>query len=84
LIEELSEKCNIDKDLALSFLTVFFEEIKKGMMDGEIIKIYKLGKFYVNGPQRGGDGKVVLPSENSTFTPKFKPSVLLKRKLSSQ
>ena len=31
LIEELSERCNIDEQLALSFATVFFEEIKKEM-----------------------------------------------------
>jgi len=79
LIEDFAKECNIDKSLALSFLTVFFEEIKKEMMNGGIIKIRKLGKFYVNGPHKGCSGKTIIPPKNCALLPRFKPAVRLKR-----
>jgi len=80
LIEEFSEKCNVDKDFALSFITIFFEEIKKGMMEGKVIGLLGFGKFYVNGPHKGTDGKTILPSNKSRIFPKFKLSIVLKQK----
>jgi len=82
LIDELAEKCNINKGFALSFLTIFFEEIKKGLMEGTIINLKGFGKFYINGPHRGCNGKVVLPPENCPLIPKFKASPNLKKDLS--
>lgn len=83
LVEELSKKYNIDEDKALSFLIVFFEEIKKEMMDGGIVKLVGLGKFYINGPHRDKNCNLVMPSEKSPLYPKFKLSVQMKRKLKS-
>jgi len=81
LVDELAEKCGIDKSLALSFLTVFFEEIKKEMMNGGIISIAGFGKFYVNGPHKGVSGRTIIPPENCRLMPKFKPGVTLKKRL---
>jgi nucleoid DNA-binding protein len=81
LVEDFANKCDINKDEALSFLTVFFEEIKKELMSGGIINICGFGRFYINGPHKGNKGKVILPSKNARISPKFKPSVTLKKKL---
>jgi nucleoid DNA-binding protein len=82
LVEEFSKECNIDYTKALSFLTVFFEEIKKEVMQGNIVKLYNFGKFYVNGPHRGCTGKVVMPKAFNM--PRFKLSVNIKRKISNK
>lgn len=81
LVDDLAEKCNISESLALSFLIVFFEEIKKEMMNGGIINIPGLGKFYVNGPHKGSSGKAIIPPENCRLTPKFKPFKSIKKRL---
>lgn len=81
LVKEFSEKCDVDEETALSFLIVFFEEIKKELINGRIVSLPKFGKFYLNGPHKGKEGYSIIPSNKSRLLPKFKASVLFKREL---
>jgi len=80
LIQELADRCGIDYELAERFATVVFEEIKKVLIEGEIIKIPKFGTFYLNGPHHNSKHEIVIPKERyGNFLPKFKAAVLFKK-----
>ena len=84
LVEELAKKCNIDYSIAEKICVFFFEEIKKGILDGNIIFIQNLGKFFINGPHFNKKGKFVLPDKACRFYPKFKASIVFKRYILNQ
>lgn len=80
LIQELADRCGIDYGLAERFAIVVFEEIKKTLIEGEIIKIPKFGTFYLNGPHHNNKHEIVLPKEKyGKFLPKFKAFVTFKK-----
>jgi len=81
IITELSEKCDIDEELAERLLVVFFEEIKKCMVNGIVLIIENFGKFYVCGLNRNNNRKLSLPSNRSPIIPSFKANRLYKNSI---
>ena len=79
LVKELAEKCNIDYNIAEQICIAFFEEIKRQMIDGNIVNMFEFGKFYLNGLHKNNKGKVVIPPKKCRCYPKFKASVIFKR-----
>ena len=84
LIEEFAKKCNIDYELANKIAVIFFEEIKKGMLNGCVVQIHYFGKFFINGIHFNKKGKLVLPDKDSHFYPKFKAGTIFKRYILNQ
>jgi len=75
LITELSAKCAISYDLAEKIASVFFEEIKKSMLDGDVVCLGGLGKFYISAPHFDQFANVVILKEKKAkLNPKFKVS----------
>lgn len=73
LIREFSKRCNIDYELAEKIAIIFFEEIKKVMLNGGVARIRAFGVFYINGPHFDRFHNVVLPKDKYTkFLPSFK------------
>ena len=85
LIEELAEEAEIEPELAEKFLTVLFQEIKRNILNGNVIKLINFGTFYINGPHRDNKGKIVIPLEiRAQLFIFFKPTRGLKLKMRKQ
>ncbi len=79
LIDELSKRCDISREFAEKLLIVFFEEIKKNILAGNLVILSGFGKFYINGPHKHSDGKTKLPDMQGRFVPKFKAAFSIKK-----
>lgn len=85
LIDELVEAANVDRDVAERFLTILFEEIKRNILNGNVVKIIGFGTFYINGPHRNNKGRIVIPLEiSSILNVFFKASRALKKEMREQ
>lgn len=71
MIEEFSKTNNISYSLAEAMFIAFFEEIKRNLMDGKIIRIANLGMFYISGPRAGKGGGFAMPYERTPIKPKL-------------
>ncbi|MFZ4795846.1 MAG: HU family DNA-binding protein [Bacteroidia bacterium] len=78
LLNEIAEKTGLSYDEVNEISTLFFEEIKTCMINGEFAIIKNLGKFYINGPHFDKFHNVVCPTEKSCCVPNFKATRLLR------
>lgn len=49
-VECLISKFGINRDMAIKIVTLFFQEIRDAMMNGESIQLFGLGRFYISTP----------------------------------
>lgn len=80
LIKEFSERADISYEEAERIAMAFFEEIKRQLIDCNIINIENFGKFYLDGPHIDEHGKYVFPSEKRTrVRPSFRAHLQFKK-----
>ena len=73
LILKVRAHTGLSEDAAKIVVTRFFQEIRNGMLRGDVVTLRSFGKFYVLSPQVTGSKKKILP--------KFKPAPKLLTKI---
>jgi nucleoid DNA-binding protein len=79
-LERISSAINshttLSKDNGNIVLRLFFEEIRRAVLRGEVVRLRGFGSFYVSGPKTSGNRERVFV--------KFRPSPILKRRLNER
>jgi nucleoid DNA-binding protein len=81
LVKEFAEACQLDEKMAKDILIVFFDEIKRMLLEGNVVTFSNLGKFYI-GASNMQDGYVNAEIDTKFAVPKFRASHGLRKMLS--
>jgi len=66
IVEKVYAKTSLSKEESIQIVKLFFDEIRAGMINKEIIKVSKLGSFFISCPS-------VTNNKERVFA-KFKPN----------
>jgi hypothetical protein len=64
IIQDFADYEHINYELAETVLIAFFEELKAQLIDGKVIYVSKIGKFFVAAPYRNELGGFSIPDPN--------------------
>lgn len=73
MVREFAERQCLDYTLSEAALIAFFEELKAQLLDGKVVYVNKIGKFYVAAPYRNEKGEFKMPDNYKEICPKLKP-----------